>query len=97
MIWQTRTLATFIAVGIPMDPDSPNNLVDAAQRIGVRETMRRLSPEQRKGFAEDVVTQVRAETEETAAALNRQVPEPRLGSFENFMSTFGRASARASP
>ncbi len=62
MIWQTRTVSTFVAAAAPISvPGGGNPLYDAAREIG-------LTP---------------------ADKAEKSTVEPRDGTFERFMSSFG--------
>ncbi len=89
MIWQTRTLATYVGAAAPVGGEDGNPLVDSAQRIGLFEQMRGLPEEQQ----ERLLARFEKANAKTASGEEPQrVAEPKVGSFENFMSTFGRVA-----
>jgi hypothetical protein len=75
VIWQTRTLAQFIAASVPVEAEgATNELMDAARSVG-----RAIG---KKDAAEA--------TNELVGAASKPI-EPKAGSYEAFMATFARA------
>ncbi len=81
MIWQTRTLATWIAYTIPIsDKADQAALVDSAQAIGLTPEQVEARDKRREEFAQDRTKPAEA--------------GPSRGSYEAFMAAFARGGLR---
>ncbi len=82
MIWQTRTICTFVAATVPVEEKGADNpLLDEALRIGEKANSGDQSPRTAVG--------VRTEFDEQGRVREVADIDPKNATFESFMGSFG--------
>ncbi len=94
MIWHARTVCTYVSAAAPIGDENGNPLLDSALRIGVAEVLNQLTGEAREEYRQSVEGLIDSAKSEKKSEDKQRMPEPKVGSFEAFMSTFGRVAQR---